>query len=75
MATEAEVTRVKERYSMQLMSKPGIVGVGVEKDEDGEYVLAVHLGTPGARETLPDEIEGVRLKPIHTGPYKAFGAE
>lgn len=73
MATEAEATRIKQRYSMQLMAKPGIVGVGVEKDQDGEFVLAIHVSTPGADQSLPGDIEGVRLKPIHSGPYKAFG--
>ena len=52
------------------MSQPGVVGVGIEKDESGHYVLAVHLDTDGALKKLPDEIEGHRVKYITSGPFR-----
>lgn len=52
-------------------------GVGVEKDETGEYVLAVHLDSdnPEAGEGLPDEIEGCRVRYIRSGPFDKLSAK
>ncbi|HEX9424417.1 MAG TPA: hypothetical protein VF899_14345 [Pyrinomonadaceae bacterium] len=47
-------------------------GVGIEKDDAGEYVLAVHLDsdTPEAGKELPAEIEGVPVKYVRSGPFR-----
>ncbi|MBA3356400.1 MAG: hypothetical protein H0U18_10810 [Pyrinomonadaceae bacterium] len=47
-------------------------GVGVEKDDEGEYVLAVHLDNVGseALKLLPDKIEGYSVKYIKSGPFR-----
>ena len=47
-------------------------GVGIEKDESGEYVLAVHIddSDPKAVKELPKEIEGVPVKYIPSGPFR-----
>ena len=42
MATEQEIREVKRRHSPQLLSVSGVSGVGIEKDDAGEFVLAVH---------------------------------
>lgn len=49
-----------------------MAGVGIEKDEAGEYVLAVHLddSDPKAVKDLPTEIEGVPVKYIRSGPFR-----
>ena len=72
MATEQEIREVKRRHSSHLLSQPGVSGVGIEKDEAGEYVLAVHLDTddPEGRKRLPDEIEGHRVKYVQSGPFR-----
>jgi hypothetical protein len=51
MLTEQEAHDVKRRHSAELLSKPGVSGVGVEKDEDGNFVIAIHLDAdhPGLR--------------------------
>jgi hypothetical protein len=47
---------VKRRHSPHLLSQPGVSGVGIKKDEAGEYVLAVHLDAddPEAYKRLPE---------------------
>jgi hypothetical protein len=53
-----------------------VSGVGIEKDEAGEYVLAVHLDSDDseAPKSLPDEIEGHRVKYIRSGPFHKLPA-
>jgi hypothetical protein len=77
MATEQEIREVKRRHASRLLSQPGVSGVGIEKDDAGEYVLAVHLDTdnPEADKSLPDEIEGHRVKYIRSGPFRKLPAK
>lgn len=77
MATEQEIRAVKRRHSPQLLNQPGVCGVGVEKNEAGDYVLAVHLDTEDADAlaALPEEIEGYTVKYIHSGPFRKLPAE
>ena len=72
IAKEEQVREVKRRHSPRLLSKPGVAGVGIEKDDSGEYVLAVHLASddPETVKGLPEEIEGVPVKYIHSGPFR-----
>jgi len=74
MATEEEIRDLKRRHSPHLLSLPGVSGVGIEKDDAGEYVLAIHLNADeaGARQRLPDEIEGHRIKYVQSGPFRKF---
>jgi hypothetical protein len=75
MATEAEIRDLKTRHSSRLLSKPGVAGVGIEKDEAGGYALAVHLDAAGPEALgLPDEIEGHRVKYVHSGPFQKLPA-
>jgi len=72
MATEYEIREVKRRYAAHLLKQPGVSGVGVEKDAAGAYVLAIHLDSddPEVRNSLPDEIEGHRIKYVYSGPFR-----
>ena len=74
IATEKEIREVKRRHSARLLSQPGVSGVGIEKDEKGEYVLAVHLDAekPETAKELPAEIEGVPVKYVRSGPFEKF---
>jgi hypothetical protein len=75
MATEEEIREVKRRHSPRLLNQPGVSGVGIERDEQGNYVLAVHLDDPAAREQLPDEIDGHPVKYVHSGPFRKLPAD
>jgi hypothetical protein len=74
IATEDKVREVKRHLSARLLSQPGVSGVGVEKDEDGEYVVAVHLAEEKP-DDLPDEVEGVRVKYIRSGPFRKLQSD
>ena len=74
MASEDQVRSVKQRHSAQLLQRPGVQGVGVEKDEQGQYVLAVHLNADAQADAsqIPSEIDGVPVR-LHTGgPFRKF---
>jgi hypothetical protein len=77
MLTEQEARDVKRRHSAELLSQPGVSGVGVEKDEDGKFVIAVHLDAdhPGAQEQLPKNIEGFPVKFVRSGPFRPLATE
>ena len=74
MLTEQEAHDVKRRHSTELQSKPGVSGVGVEKDEDGQFVLVVYLDTdePAVQKQLPKDIEGFPVKFVFSGPFRQF---
>jgi hypothetical protein len=74
MATEDEIRGLKQRHGRELLGQPGVSGVGIERDDAGEYVLAVHLGADAAETAskLPQEIEGHRVKYIVSGPFRKF---
>jgi hypothetical protein len=75
MATEAEIRDLKTRHSSRLLSKPGVAGVGIEKDDAGGYALAVHLDAADPEALgLPDEIEGHRVKYVRSGPFQKLPA-
>ncbi len=71
MASEQEVREIKRRHSVRLLQQPGVCGVGVEKDEKGNFVLAIHLDAnqPGAGQNIPDSIEGCPIKRVNSGPF------
>jgi hypothetical protein len=77
MATEQEVREVKRRHSAKLLSQPGVSGVGIERDESGDYVLAVHLDADAedAQQELPEEIEGHRVRYVGSGPFRKQQSE
>ena len=76
MATEQELRELKRRHSDRLLRQPGVCGVGVEKDEHGNFVLTLHLETddPAVRASLPAEIEGHKIRFVHSGPFRKFAS-
>jgi hypothetical protein len=71
MVSEQQVREIKRKHSAQLLQQPGVCGVGVEKGEDGNFVLAVHLDAsqPKAAAAIPDFIEGCQVKRLFSGPF------
>jgi hypothetical protein len=74
MATEEQLRELKRRHSPRLLQISGVSGVGIEKDDAGEYVLAIHVNAdvPRTEENLPETIEGHRVKVVRSGPFKAL---
>ncbi len=73
IATEQEIRELKNRHSARLLNESGVSGVGIEKDDAGQYVLAVHLDDDAPE--MPDEIEGYRVKYIKSGPFRKLPAD
>jgi hypothetical protein len=72
MPSEKELNAIKDRHSMRLLNLPGVIGVGVEQDETGRYVLAIHVTTddPDVLARLPEQIEGYPVKIERTEAYR-----
>lgn len=70
MASHDEIRGIKARHGQEILSKPGVSGVGIEKDDGGEYELVVYLADDGARANVPDEIEGQKIRFVTTGPFR-----
>jgi hypothetical protein len=72
MKTEQEVREIKRRHSARLLGLPGVCGVGVEKDDNGAFVLALHLDSdaPEITAKLPTEIESCPVKWHRSGPFR-----
>ena len=72
MTTENTALEVKRRNSAHLRSLAGVCAVGVEKDEAGDFVLAVHLDETivEAGEDVPDLVEGVIVVRLRGGAFR-----
>jgi hypothetical protein len=68
MATEQQIIDLKNRHAQRLLSIKGVSGVGVEKDDAGGYVLAVHLDDPAVK--IPEQIEGLPVKRVVGGAFR-----
>ena len=74
MATEAQVTAVKQRRSLELLRQPGVQGVGVERDDAGGFVLAIHVDANQPSLQIPGTIDGVPVRLIRGGPFRKVPA-
>ena len=74
MPSAEEVRELKRRHSADLLREPGVCGVGVEKDDAGEYVLTVYLekDDPELRKRVLSTVEGQPIKFVHSGPFRKF---
>jgi len=74
MPSESDINEVKKRHSAELMNLPGVCGVGVEKGEDGNLVIAIHVDQDDADVIgrLPKEIEGHTVEVVRSGPFEKF---
>lgn len=70
MASHDEIRRLKTRYGREILNKPGVSGVGIEKDDGGEYELVVHLADDAARANVPEELEGQKVRFVTSGPFR-----
>jgi len=66
--------KVKEKYALELMSIPGVVGVGVGgKEECAKIIVNVIKLTESLKNEIPEELEGVPVEVVETGVLKALG--
>lgn len=73
MIPESNALRVKERHEMRLLEIPGVQGVGLGEADSGEAIkVYVDTTTPGLRERIPKEIEGIPVVVEETGEFHAL---
>ncbi len=74
MTPEDKIREIKNRHSAEILSLPGVSGVGVAKGKAGGFVIAIHLDAedPERESLLPKEIEGVPVEIIRSGPFRKF---
>lgn len=68
-------TQAMESRKNDLMSRPSVIGVGVGQSESNpdEAVIVVYVDrTTGVRPTLPNTINGIRVKRVETDPFVAY---
>jgi hypothetical protein len=67
--------RVLEQNRHELMSQPGVLGVGVGASDINNQEAAIIVSvdqTSSRRPQLPGQIDGVRIRVIFTDPIIAF---
>ena len=75
MRTDEGAQAVKRAHSSELLGRPGIVGFGVEHDENGEPILTIHVDSDDRRllSSLPSQIEEYPVKVVvQPGGFRAF---
>jgi hypothetical protein len=73
MKSFEEIVRVQEQYENQLLSLPGVVGVGIG-DCDGAPCLQVFVSetTAELQDQIPQELDGVKVEIKVTGPINTL---
>lgn len=70
------VRKVKIRHEAQLLSIPGVVGVGIGHSEKlpGQAAIEVYVKEPASamRSHLPSSLDGVEVKIVETGEIHAY---
>jgi hypothetical protein len=68
-------TATMRKQEKSLMSRPGVIGVGVSAAEDGadEATIIVYVdATASVGPKLPKRINGVKVKKVYTEPFVAY---
>jgi hypothetical protein len=66
---------VKENHAAELMSQPGIQGVGVGRSDDNpaETAIVIYVINGATRPAIPAVLDGVRTKIVAGDRFRAFG--
>lgn len=70
MATFDEIYALKKRHSASLLNLPGVCGVDIDTQANGNARLTVHVDDKETIPQLPKELEGHKLKYIASGPFQ-----
>ena len=68
-----EMTSIQSEFTRRYSAIPGLVGVGIGKDETtGDYQLNVYVKTPAVIAKLPQSFHDVRVSVDVTGGAVAY---
>lgn len=72
VATFEEAKQVKRKHSLRLLKTPGVCGVDVQSDAQGQGFICIHLDAEGAaaEAELAQDLDGVPVKLLYTGPFE-----
>ncbi len=64
---------VKNKHAARLLALPGVVSVGIGRDDGGNPVLVIGLqdSRPETLAAVPDDLEGFSVQKQVTGPIRA----
>ena len=67
------IQQVKAKHENRLMATPGVVSVGLGKDQDGQMAIIVGLdrARPDIEDQLPRQLEGYPVMAQVVGSIKA----
>lgn len=73
MQTETAVRKLKRRHSATLLRQRGVSGVGVEKADEGGFILTIHLAedSPAVRESVRKVVGDAPVRLAKSGPFIA----
>ena len=63
--------KIKEKYAPQLLSIPGVIGVGVGGRKRAKIIVSVRKLTEELRSKLPSELEGIPVEIVEVGAIEA----
>jgi hypothetical protein len=74
---ETSIQAVKKAHETELMAVPGVVSVGIGRDEHGTAVIIVGLDRerPAAVQQLPRRLEGYEVRAEVVGKIRASGRD
>ena len=74
MAYEHQIREVRSRHSAELLSMPGVSGVGVAKEKSGDLVTTLYVDTehPEREALLPKLAKGVPVEIVHSDLFRKF---
>lgn len=69
----SSIQAVKKSHEAELLSVPGVVSVGIGRDDEGRAVIVVGLDRerPEARQQLPGRLDGYDVRAEVVGKVKA----
>jgi hypothetical protein len=72
MVSKEKATEVKDKHSSEVLSRPGVWGIGVEKQPNGEWFIKISVDQQGwkHRGHFSKELEGVPVVVANTGSFQ-----
>jgi hypothetical protein len=70
-----ELKEIQARHEDNIMGIPGVVGIGIGLTEDGAdlaFIVYVEKLTSSVEVQVPNRIEGVPVRMIESGIFKAY---
>lgn len=71
-SAQSEIERVKQKHEARLLEIDGVVGVGIQRNEIGDDVIAVYLHERSVQQRIPTQLEGFSVVTEVTGQIDAY---